>query len=134
MRLELSHGDRVRRAPREMNQAKGDEKKSRKEDSGAPDILQPLPRAQTDQVQKDRDGETGEGERQNVGPIITQSAVAASDDKGSRHRSRKEQCGIIENVVDPITPAADESVAFTKLPFRPRVDPSFIRKCRRELD
>ena len=84
-----------------------------------PAFLQPFARAQPDDVDQDGDPQRAERHRQYIGPTITQPAPTFPEDKSRDNRRRNQQVRVIEDVIDPVAPAAQKPMTFTQGALRP---------------
>src|SRR6185437_13393465 len=98
-----------------------------------PEVLQPAPGLESNDVQPDRNPERHHRGNQDVGPVVHQGGIAPSDDVGADDRGRHQQVGIVEDVVHPIGPATHEPVSIAEGAFGPEVNPAFLGKAGGEI-
>ena len=68
-----------------------------------------------------------------VGPVVHQVGIPSPHHEGRDDRRGHEQVGIVEQVVDPVAPTAQEAVRVTEGALGPGVDPTLVGKARCQL-
>src|SRR5215207_716027 len=90
-------------------------------------VLQPAASLEADHVHQHRQPECAQRSRKDVRPVVHQRRVAPPDGVGGDHCRRHEEIGIVENVFDPVAPAAQKAVPLTEGRLGPEVDTSLLR-------
>src|SRR5580704_10050034 len=96
-------------------------------------VLQPLAGTESDDVERGREPQHEGAGRHHVVPTAREARVALADDVQRDHRGSRQQVRIVQNVDDPVAPAAEESVALAEATAGPEVDPALGRIACREL-
>jgi len=96
-------------------------------------ILQPLADVQADNVQHHRGEKHCHGYPEQKCAVLCERCSVAGGDVCRHGRAGQQQAGKIEDRVDPIGPAGDETVKWSEGIARPRVDAALFRKTGREL-
>src|SRR5205814_6622784 len=89
--------------------------------------------SQPDDVKPDRYDQSYQRKGKDKGPVIRETRLTFAHNEGCGDGGGKEESWIKENVVDPVAPATQKSVRFSKFSFCPRVNPSLVRKTRSQL-
>src|SRR5581483_7730268 len=105
--------------------------KSRDVSADSAQILQPFPRSHSDDVHKNNYPQGNQSASDKVMPILIQTCVFLANSKRGNDSSGDQQIWIIENVINPITPSAQETVTFTECALSPEIDSALLWKPRR---
>ena len=74
-----------------------------------------------------------ERRREHVVPVVRQPGLPLPDDIGPDHRRGHQQVGIVQDVVDPVAPAAQKAVPLAEGALGPGVDPALVGVARGEV-